>query len=71
MLLLYSLLICGLVYFYWAVAHPLWEHHFQVQVISYLHGLSLEGFDVWDFEDLSLVICFILLFLRFHVNIQA
>ncbi|GMP54044.1 hypothetical protein CsSME_00019319 [Camellia sinensis var. sinensis] len=43
----------------------------KVQVISYLHGLSLEGFDVWDFEDLSLVICFILLFLRFHVNIQA
>ncbi|KAF5932909.1 hypothetical protein HYC85_029080 [Camellia sinensis] len=22
-------------YFYWAVAHPLWEHHFQVQNIGW------------------------------------
>ncbi|GMP52724.1 hypothetical protein CsSME_00018434 [Camellia sinensis var. sinensis] len=29
MLWLYSMLIFGLVYFYWAVAHPIWEHHFQ------------------------------------------
>ena len=55
MLMLYSLLICGLVYFYWAVAHPLWEHHFQVQVISYLQGLSLGGLGFWR---LFLVICF-------------
>ncbi|KAF5958966.1 hypothetical protein HYC85_000175 [Camellia sinensis] len=32
---LYPMLMSGLVFFYWAVAHPLWEHHFQVQKSDY------------------------------------
>ena len=33
----------GLVYFYWAVAHPIWEYHFQVQVACHLQGHSWEA----------------------------
>ena len=67
MLWLYSILIFGLVFFYWAVAHPLWVHHFQIQVISYLQGLSLEGFGFW----ISKTIFSLLFYLLVHVNIQA
>ena len=33
----------GLVYFYWAVAHPIWEHHFQVQEACHLQRHSWEA----------------------------
>ncbi|KAF5936928.1 hypothetical protein HYC85_024434 [Camellia sinensis] len=36
-------------YFYWAVAHPIWEYHFQVQEVMaydyiYRHGIALEKY---------------------------